>query len=61
MQITLHTEVEHESSEQSEQMEEADIDPKDRATSQSYHAQIHDCNFFIALCLRRLGKYEEAG
>ena len=36
MQITLHTEVEQESSQQSEQMEEADIDPKDRATSQSY-------------------------
>ena len=38
MQITLHTEVEHESSQQSEQLEEADTDPKDRATSQSYQA-----------------------
>ena len=33
MQITLHTEVDHESSQQTEQMEEADIDPKDRADS----------------------------
>ena len=42
-------------------LEEEDVDPKDRATSQSYQSLINDCNYKLALCLRRQEKWEEAG
>ena len=42
-------------------LEDADADPKDRATSTSYQSLINDCNFKLALCLRRQEKWDEAG
>ena len=41
-------------------VEEEDVEPWDRSKSKTYSAIINDCKHMLAMCLRKLGNFEEA-